>query len=247
MRWKVHPEDFVVEELIEIPLRSGGPYTPYRVRKWGRTTLEVQAELAARLGVPQRAVVFPALKDRMALAVQMAGVRGPGFEAVRVGEADRPPGPHDLWGNRFTVRLQALTEAEQERLPRDLKRLAEEGFSNYFDDQQFGSWSPEGGFLGRFLLLGQAEEVLRRYLTVPTRADPSAVRAFKARARSLGGAWAAMFPCAPRPSTYRSLPRSARQCAGSRGAYGFCGWMPIAPGCGTWRSLACSSAIPIGM
>lgn len=198
---------------MEIPLRPGGPYTLYRVRKWGRTTLEVQAELAARLGVPQRAVIFPALKDRMALAVQMAGVRGrgpdrlrgPGFEAVRVGEADRPPGPHDLRGNRFTVRLRALTEAEQERLPRDLKRLAEEGFPNYFDDQRFGSWSPEGGFLGRFLLLGQAEEVLRRYLTVPTRADSSAVRAFKARARSLWGDWAAMFTCAPRPSTYRSL------------------------------------------
>lgn len=80
---------------MEIPLRPGGPYTLYRVRKWGRTPLEVQR---VRGRGPDR-------------------LRGPGFEAVRVGEADRPPGPHDLRGNRFTVRLRALTEAEQERLP----------------------------------------------------------------------------------------------------------------------------------
>ncbi|WP_376792744.1 tRNA pseudouridine(13) synthase TruD [Thermoflexus sp.] len=213
MRWKVRPEDFQVEEMIELPLQPGGPYTLYQVRKRGRTTLEVQAELAARLGVPQRAVIFPALKDRDALAVQMAAVRGPGparvqgegFEAVRVGYADRPLRPQDLRGNRFIVRLRDLADREIERLPEASALLAAQGFPNYFDDQRFGSWSPEAGFIGRPLLLGQAEETLRIYLTIPLIGDPPAVRAFKAEAQAWWGNWAALLERAPRPSNYRSV------------------------------------------
>ncbi len=213
MRWKVRPEDFLVEEIVELPLRPGGPYVLYRVRKRERTTLEVQAELAARLGVPQRAVVFPALKDREAIAIQTAAVRGRGparirgrgFEAVRIGEADRPLCPQDLRGNRFVVRLRELDDLEIERLPAAVTALATHGFPNYFDDQRFGSWSPEAGFIGRPLLLGQAEEVLRIYLAIPMVGDPLEVRTFKAEARGLWGNWAAMRERAPRPSNYRSV------------------------------------------
>lgn len=213
MRWKVRPEDFLVEEIVELPLRPGGPYVLYRVRKRERTTLEVQAELAARLGVPQRAVVFPALKDREAIAIQTAAVRGRGparlrgrgFEAVRIGEADRPLRPQDLRGNRFVVRLRELDDLEIERLPAAVTALATHGFPNYFDDQRFGSWSPEAGFIGRPLLLGQAEEVLRIYLAIPMVGDPLEVRTFKAEARGLWGNWAAMRERAPRPSNYRSV------------------------------------------
>ncbi len=213
MRWKARPEDFQVEEIIRLPIRPGGPYTVYRVRKWGRTTLEVQAELAARLGVPQRAVLFPALKDRDAVAVQMATlqgrgperIQGEGFEAIRIGEAERPLRPQDLRGNRFLARLRALAPGESERLPAAVTRLAAHGFPNYFDDQRFGSWSPEAGFIGRPLLLGQAEEVLRIYLTVPMVGDPPNVRAFKAEARARWGDWPRMLERAPRPSNYRSV------------------------------------------
>lgn len=213
MRWKVRPEDFLVEEIVELLLRPGGPYVLYRVRKRERTTLEVQAELAARLGVPQRAVVFPALKDREAIAIQTAAVRGRGparirgrgFEAVRIGEADRPLRPQDLRGNRFVVRLRELDDLEIERLPAAVTALATHGFPNYFDDQRFGSWSPEAGFIGRPLLLGQAEEVLRIYLAIPMVGDPLEVRTFKAEARGLWGNWAAMRERAPRPSNYRSV------------------------------------------
>ena len=213
MRWKIRPEDFRVEERVALSIEPSGPYTLYRVRKWGRTTLEVQAELAARLGVSQRAVIFPALKDRWAIAVQIAAIRGqgperirgPGFEAVRIGYASRPPRPQDLRGNRFWVRLRALTREELEGLPQVAAELAAEGFPNYFDDQRFGSWSPEMGFVGRALLRGQAEDVLRMVLAVPMAGDPPAIRAFKAEARARWGDWAALFAHAPRPSMQRSL------------------------------------------
>jgi hypothetical protein len=92
MHRKIRPENFRVEERVALPVEPSGPYTLYWVRKWERTTLEIQAELAARLRAPQRAVIFPAPKDRWAIAVQVAAIwgqgpermRGAGFEAVRM-------------------------------------------------------------------------------------------------------------------------------------------------------------------
>jgi tRNA pseudouridine13 synthase len=78
MRYKVQPEDFIVEEQIRLPLARRGPFAVYRVRKRGLTTLGVQARMARALGVSQSDVVFPALKDKEAVAVQHAAVRGTG-------------------------------------------------------------------------------------------------------------------------------------------------------------------------
>lgn len=45
MRFKVQPEDFVVEERAQLPLSRKGPYALYQVRKRGLATLEVQARI----------------------------------------------------------------------------------------------------------------------------------------------------------------------------------------------------------
>ena len=68
MRIKVLPEDFLVEEELSVPLAEGGRYAVYRARKRAITTLQLQNRLARALGVPNSAVVFPALKDRQAVA-----------------------------------------------------------------------------------------------------------------------------------------------------------------------------------
>ncbi|MFN3346463.1 MAG: tRNA pseudouridine(13) synthase TruD, partial [Candidatus Bipolaricaulaceae bacterium] len=68
MRLKAIPEDFCVAEVLAIPLEERGPYAVYRVKKRALPTLEVQAALAQRLGLPPSAVQFPALKDKMAIA-----------------------------------------------------------------------------------------------------------------------------------------------------------------------------------
>lgn len=213
MRWKASPQEFQVEEEVRLPLAERGPYTVYRVVKWGQDTLSVQAQMARRLGVPLSRVVFPALKDRMARTVQVGAVagegppevRGRGFAARRIGYAPRPPRPEDLLGNRFQVVLRDLTPQEREALPRAVLELAKEGFPNYYDDQRFGSWVEGYGPFGRALLAEEEETALRLLLATPWVGDPKEVRHFKEQARNLWGRWALLLRMAPGPSTLRSV------------------------------------------
>ena len=52
MRYKVQPEDFAVEEQIQLSLAPKGRFAIYRVRKRGVTTLSVRAQMARALGLP---------------------------------------------------------------------------------------------------------------------------------------------------------------------------------------------------
>lgn len=212
MRLKAIPEDFCVEEEIRFP--SGeGPYLLYRVRKRAVTTLEVQAQMARRLCLPLSAISFPALKDRDAVAVQYATVRGqgpqhltgPGFVAERLSRLARPLSPSDLIGNRFVVTVRDLSAEEADRLGRRLAEAATEGVPNYFDQQRFGSRTVMGDSPGRYILQRDAEEALRMYLAEPMAGDPPAVRAFKREAAARWGDWRALLEMAPRPSNFRSV------------------------------------------
>ncbi len=212
MRLKHRPADFRVEELLG-PLPEGGEHTLYRIRKVGRTSLEVQEELARALGRPPRQVALPGLKDRHAVAVQYASVpgrgparlRGPGWTAERVGTLGRPLSVHDLAANRFRLVLRDLDPEEAGALRRGMGRVAAGGIPNYFDEQRFGSYVPGEGFPGRRILERDAEGALRLYLAAVSRADPKEVRPFKAAAAVRWGDWAGLLEIAPRPSNYRSL------------------------------------------
>jgi len=213
MRYRLLPADFQVEEIVRFPRVGGGAYTLYAVHKVARTTLEVQAALAQAVGCPLSAVHFPALKDRQAVALQYASVRGEGPEEVRgrgwsarrVGRAGRPLRPSDLRGNRFTVVLRDLAEGNAARLRLLLEELAARGLPNYFDRQRFGSYSPTGEWVGKLILRGQAEAALRTHLGQEMAGDPRRVRTFKAEVRARWGDWPHLLAAAPQPSNYRSV------------------------------------------
>lgn len=213
MRIKVLPEDFVVEEVLAVSPGEGGRYAVYRARKQATTTLDLQNRLAAALGMPPSAVVFPALKDKQAVAVQFGTVRGagpprvegPGFTAKRVGWLDRPLSPGDVSGNRFSVTLRDLGEDEVAQVAARLAEVSRWGLPNYFDDQRFGSRLADGTFPGRAILARDEAGALRAYLAGRQVGDPAEVRAFKGFAAAHWGDWAAIFARAPRPSNYRSV------------------------------------------
>lgn len=209
MRFKVQPEDFRVEERLAVSPAGRGPYALFRVVKRNRTTLEVQTELAGKLALPPSAVQFPALKDKVAVAVQHATVRagpaplptriaGRGWTAELLGFLPRPLNPKDLASNRFIVTLRDLAPEEAEAVRVRFQVLAQDGFPNYFDLQRFGSWSARLGFPGKLLLLGRWEEALRAYLAEPLLGDPPAVLRFKKIAREQWGDWPALKAAAPK-------------------------------------------------
>lgn len=215
MRFKVLPEDFQVEEELREGAVSekSGPFTVYRVRKRGVTTLEVQAQIARLLGVGQSNVVFPALKDRTAVVIQHAAVRGDGpsrlsgkgFHALRVGRCSRPLTPTDICRNRFTVVLRDLGMGDDAHVRSQLELLERCGLPNYFDEQRFGSSAPGEVPIGRLILQRDVEGALRAYLTQPFAGDTREVRRFKRFASCHWGDWEVLFEAAPQPSNYRSV------------------------------------------
>ncbi len=231
MRIKVIPDDFQVEEKIDLALLERGPWAVYRLRKEGLTTLEVQTRLATRFGLGRNQVVFPALKDRDAIAVQYATlppglselVDGSGFSAQRLGYRLRPLAPADLRGNLFALVLRDLSAAEAKQIADRLPDIARYGLPNYFDEQRFGSLLPQGAPtpvgspvptsepIGKAILRRDAEGALRSYLTQPFAGDPRPVRIFKHKAAALwpdsraSSDWRALFDVAPKPSNYRSV------------------------------------------
>jgi len=213
MRIKIVPGDFVVEERANLALVGAGPWAIYRVRKVGLTTLQVQTRLASRLRLPRARVVFPALKDKDAVAIQYmslpggqaATIEGDGFVAQRVGYRLRPLTTSGLTGNLFTIVVRDLDEHETPCLAQRLRAASDEGVPNYFDVQRFGSFAPGWGYLGKAILKRDAEGALRAYLTRVFLADPRRVRTFKHRAESLWLNWAAMLKVAPKPSNFRSV------------------------------------------
>jgi tRNA pseudouridine13 synthase len=211
MRIKRLPEDFRVEERIRFPGDSGA-FAYYRVEKEGLTTMSVRHAMAERLKVTPSALVFPALKDKSAITIQYASVRkngpeemqGKGFVARRVGWGPRALRPRDLDGNQFEVVIRDLTEADAHAFGVTMAQLEVHGLPNYFDDQRFGSLTPEG-FIGKEILKRDAEQVVRMYLSKPMVGDPREIRQFKRLVSAHWGEWGFLLHQAPRPSNFRSV------------------------------------------
>jgi tRNA pseudouridine13 synthase len=213
MRIKHIPEDFIVQEELALPLESAGPYAVYRVEKRGITTFQVQARLAARLGMRRSAIDLPALKDRQSVAVQYASIKGTpptriegeGFSATLAGRLDRRLRPTDIGSNRFTVTVRDLSPDQAEMMSRRFDEMAADGLPNYFDEQRFGSYHPEKGWIGKRILDRDEERALHAYLAVAFPRDPGGVKQFKEIAAAHWGEWDFLFEAAPKPSNYRSV------------------------------------------
>ncbi len=211
MRIKQIPEDFQVEEQINLP-GDHGAYAYYRVEKRDIATLAIRDILAERLKLTPSNLVFPALKDAGAVAVQYFSVRKRGpeqikdreFIARRVQWGPRALQPKDIVGNRFVIVVRDLSAQEGVTLGEMLRVIATEGLPNYFDEQRFGSLA-EGGFIGKAILQRDAEQVVRFYLEAPMLGDPADIREFKALVKSHWGQWGFLLHQAPRPSNLRSV------------------------------------------
>jgi tRNA pseudouridine13 synthase len=67
---------------------------------------------------------------------------------------DRPMGPDLIDGNQFQITVRKLAPEAARSIVEESLTVKESGFPNYFDDQRFGSYDPDQGFLAEKLLLG---------------------------------------------------------------------------------------------
>lgn len=212
MRIKRLAEDFKVEELVDLPVNEGGAYAYYQVEKWGQPTLLVRDALADHLKVTSSNVVFLGSRDKNALAIQYASIRqrvpevveGADFVARLAGWGPRALRTSDLKGHRFTIVARDLPEAKARTVAEVMAEIVQDGMPNYFDVARFGSFSEEG-FIGKAILMRDAEEAIRLYLSAPMAGDPREFRTFKQLVRSHWGQWGYLLHQAPRPSNFRSV------------------------------------------
>ncbi|MFO7173265.1 MAG: tRNA pseudouridine(13) synthase TruD [Bacillota bacterium] len=201
MRLKATPDDFQVHEATDLRIRQRpGPYRVYLLEKVGWNTVDALGRIARARGVPLARFAYGGKKDRHARTSQYVTVAdprdlslaAPGYTFRFLGYSDEPMGPDRILYNRFTLTIRELTPGEAERLQAGLRRVQEQGFINYFDDQRFGSLDRERGFIAERLLQGRWEEALAIALTA---VHPEESREAKARKRALRERWGQWAEC----------------------------------------------------
>jgi tRNA pseudouridine13 synthase len=164
---RAQPEDFIVEERLNIALSGVGEHLWLKVRKRGLNTDQLAGAIARAAGVKRRDVGYAGMKDRHAVTVQWFSVHLPGrpdpdwagalpggceiLESVRHARKLHT-GAHA--GNAFTIVLRECV-ADREALARRLDAIGRRGVPNYFGEQRFGR-DGENVARARALFAGEA-------------------------------------------------------------------------------------------
>jgi len=173
MKIKVRPEDFIVEERASLPFKEGGRYRVYQLTKRNFNTVDLLIKLSKRLGISFKRFSYGGKKDRYGLTSQyitiedekIKDISEESFSLKYVGDMDRPMGPDLIEGNIFKVMVRDMNQNEIERVMAELPFVREYGYPNYFDDQRFGSYSPQQGFIAEKILKRHYNGALKIYLT----------------------------------------------------------------------------------
>ena len=149
-RFRVQPEDFVVEEISGFEASGAGEHLLLTVEKRGMNTGFAAKRFAAWAGVAEMAVGYAGMKDRHAVTRQRFSVHLPGREApsldalqsddLRVLDSARhsrklPRGA--LAGNRFELVLRDVA-GDRDGIESRLRSIQTRGVPNYFGEQRFG-------------------------------------------------------------------------------------------------------------
>lgn len=205
MHIKQSPEDFTVEELTDI-VPTEGLFALYRLDKRGWTTPDALQVVKRRWQLHPYRVSYGGLKDRHAHTIQYLTVmRGPqrqlnqqGIHVSYLGQVAEPYTSKCVRANRFTLTIRDMTEAEAAGAVQALDEVRAAGVPNYFDDQRFGSVSPDGQFVARHMILGEYEAALRLALAAPYRYDRAPQKQEKATLRAYWRDWPRLMEALPR-------------------------------------------------
>lgn len=217
MKIKVKPEDFVVEELIDVPFTKDGPYTVLKLTKWAWNTLDVIDFISRKLRVSAKLFSRAGLKDRYAQTTQYLSFKGKfqhtikekNFTVTPVATSTQPVSFRSMKGNRFSITLRNLTRTDINRIKKNYQEIIHYGIPNYFDEQRFGSAKHGQGFFAKRLMLGHYRGALQLILATPFKDDLQKEKQFKKFCREHWGEWTDCLHRAP-PS-YRRMVRVLAQ------------------------------------
>ena len=206
MKIKSQPEDFIVEEILNITPQNRGAYHLYRAVKRGLNTTDLIPRIADAFNIPRETIAYGGRKDKHALATQHLSIRSSdplpmtlekqNFSLEQAGYLDRPMGPDLIGGNRFTLTLRDLNEKSRKEALKELFSATASGFPNYFDDQRFGSYDNRQGFLAEKILKKHDNGAIKIYITRYGSEDNKAEHSRKEKLISAWGDWDACLKLA---------------------------------------------------
>ncbi len=211
MKIKVQPEDFIVEELLDIPIKRTGKYTLLKLTKQYWNTLDAIDFIVRQMKLQKDFFSRAGLKDRYSLSIQYLSYNGSLFKPFfsknlslePVGKIDNPLRPHHLRGNSFKITIRDLDQLSIKAIKQNIVEIRQCGIPNYFDDQRFGSARHKQGFIAKLLIKGHYQGALKLFLCSPYTEDSKAVKLFKKVCQENWGSWNKCYEFAPRK--YRSL------------------------------------------
>jgi tRNA pseudouridine13 synthase len=170
---KVKPEDFMVNEIADLPLNDNGAYAVYLLTKQGWNTVDALLKIAEHAGISLKDISYGGKKDRYGLTKQYITIRHKkpiqlkeqNYALAYCGRMDRQMGPDLIKENEFSLTVRNIALTDEQRLVRNLVAVKMIGFPNYFDDQRFGGYDSLQGFLGEKVLKQHHNGALKVYLT----------------------------------------------------------------------------------
>jgi tRNA pseudouridine13 synthase len=150
-RFRVEPEDFLVEEVLGFDADGSGSHVLLLVEKRNANTGWVAAGLARAAGVASRDVGFSGQKDRRAVARQhfslpwpaavpldaCLDLSGEGYKVLAAQRHGRKLRPGSHRANRFVIRVRDASGGRDEIESR-LALVGSAGVPNYFGPQRYG-------------------------------------------------------------------------------------------------------------
>ena len=148
-RYKVEPDDFVVEELPAYEPSGRGEHAWLWIEKRSVSTLDLVDAVGRALGVDPRGVGIAGLKDARAVSrqwlsvagvadSQVAELAGEGWRVLAHSRHGNKLKMGHLRGNRFVVTLRGTGPGDLAAVQQNLAELQRRGVPNYFGEQRFG-------------------------------------------------------------------------------------------------------------
>ncbi len=148
-RYKVEPEDFVVDELPAYEPSGKGEHLWLWIEKRSLATLDLLDRLGRALDLDPRAIGVAGLKDARSVSRQwvsvqdvrddeVGGLGDDNFKVLLHRRHDNKLKMGHLRGNRFAITLRGTSPGDVEKAAANLQELQRTGVPNYFGEQRFG-------------------------------------------------------------------------------------------------------------
>ncbi|MDO8140547.1 MAG: tRNA pseudouridine(13) synthase TruD, partial [Candidatus Brocadiales bacterium] len=107
---KVNPEDFVVEEVADLPFEKAGNFCVYLLKKRGWNTVDVLKNLSKKLNLPSSYFSYGGKKDKYALTSQYITIARRGGNQTAAPNAPFSNGRHGGLGGSNKGALKEVSE-----------------------------------------------------------------------------------------------------------------------------------------